>query len=140
MRKQFLLVAILAFVFIASYSGYAYACGSASCSAEKSGSVAISPASAEEESELEEVEFANVFAVDEEGNEYAVCPISSSAFKVSEGTSYSMVDGKGYYYCCAGCEKPFQADPEKHMSKMKKTMAEAQKKFEKGERPGESHM
>lgn len=137
MRKSFLFAAILSLALIASYS--AYSCGpGGSSSSKKGGSASVTPGSTEEESPL--LEFANVYAVDEGGSKYAVCPVSGSSFKVSENNSFSKVAGKGYYYCCAGCEKPFQADLEKYLGEMKKKMAEAKERFEKGQRPDESRM
>ncbi len=133
MRKVFLLATIISFILAANYS--VYACErDCSSSCKRAASESAAPTSSE--SKPDQVEFANVYAVDEEGNNYAVCPVTGSAFKVSEENSYSIVEGKGYYHCCAGCEKPFQANPDKHMSSMKKKMAEAKKSFEKGHRPG----
>lgn len=84
--------------------------------------------------------FANVYATDDDGNKYAVCVLSGNSFKVDSKSSYSVVDGKGYYHCCNGCSEPFKAEPSKYTESLEKNMKEASQRFADGERPGDSHM
>ncbi|MBD3169255.1 MAG: hypothetical protein GF307_07210 [candidate division Zixibacteria bacterium] len=84
--------------------------------------------------------FANVYATDEDGNKYAVCVLSGKSFKVDSRSSYSVVDGKGYYHCCNGCSEPFKAEPSKYTESLEKNMKEASQRFADGERPGDAHM
>ena len=43
------------------------------------------------------------------------CPVMGN--KIDEKI-YVDYKGKRVYFCCAGCPKMFQADPEKHMQKL----------------------
>ena len=47
----------------------------------------------------------------EDGNKYYKCPVMGGEGVVDSTTTFSIVDGKRYYYCCAGCAEKFQANP-----------------------------
>lgn len=138
MKKLFLWVSILSFALMTSHSVYAGGPDGCSPACKKTCPISATAASTDDESDLPE--FANVYATAEEGSEYALCPVSGTSFKVSENSPFSKVDGKGYYHCCAGCKKPFEANPKKYLDGMKKKMAEAKERFEKGERPEKADM
>ena len=46
----------------------------------------------------------------------AVCPISKRSFKPSAGTTTSAYKGKTVYFCCGGCKKRFDTNPDKVMA------------------------
>ncbi len=79
--------------------------------------------------------FANIYAVDKDGNQYAVCPVSGESFQVSKTSSHSEIDGKGYYWCCPGCEDQFKANKAEYSEKLKKMIAEEREKFSSIEEP-----
>jgi YHS domain-containing protein len=45
------------------------------------------------------------------------CPVSGEEFVVAESSPKVEHDGKTYYFCCPGCAKKFQADPQKYLTK-----------------------
>lgn len=45
------------------------------------------------------------------------CPVSGEEFVVTEQSPKVEYEGKTYYFCCGGCDKKFQADPQKYLSK-----------------------
>jgi YHS domain-containing protein len=47
------------------------------------------------------------------------CAQSGEEFVVSESSASAEHGGKTYYFCCPGCAKRFQADPEKALSKLR---------------------
>ncbi len=49
--------------------------------------------------------------------EEATCPVSGEKFKPTADTPRSDYKGKSYAFCCAGCKKKFDADPEKFLGK-----------------------
>jgi len=59
------------------------------------------------------------FAAPPKAGSKARCPVSGSAFPVSEGSERSEHDGKHYAFCCKGCKAKFDADPAKFLSKNK---------------------
>ena len=46
----------------------------------------------------------------------AKCPVMGGSI---DEEAYADYDGKRIYFCCVGCEKSFQEDPEKYMKQMK---------------------
>ena len=46
----------------------------------------------------------------------AVCPISKRSFKPAAGTPTSAYKDKTVYFCCGGCKKRFDANPDKVMA------------------------
>jgi YHS domain-containing protein len=46
-----------------------------------------------------------------------LCPVSGEDFVVAADSPKVELDGKTYYFCCPGCAKKFQADPQKYMKK-----------------------
>ncbi|MFO0755282.1 MAG: YHS domain-containing protein [Byssovorax sp.] len=45
------------------------------------------------------------------------CPVSGEDFTVAADSPKVELDGKTYYFCCPGCAKKFQADPQKFLKK-----------------------
>ena len=45
------------------------------------------------------------------------CPVMGGKINKEVFTDYN---GKRVYFCCPGCDKPFLADPEKYLEKMRK--------------------
>jgi YHS domain-containing protein len=45
----------------------------------------------------------------------ATCPVTKEEFTVTKDTPRSEYKGKHYVFCCAGCKKPFDTDPEKYL-------------------------
>jgi YHS domain-containing protein len=72
----------------------------------------------EKEKKISPVE-ANVWT-GEDGNKYYKCPVMGGEGVVDSTTTFSIVDGKRYYYCCAGCAEKFQANPSKYLKKFAK--------------------
>ena len=54
----------------------------------------------------------------EDGKKHFVCPVMGNEGVVTSKTTYSDVDGKRYYYCCAGCSDKFEAEPAKYIKKL----------------------
>ena len=46
----------------------------------------------------------------------AVCPVSKRSFKPAAGTPTSDYKDKTIYFCCGGCKKRFDANPDKVMA------------------------
>jgi len=49
------------------------------------------------------------------------CPVSGEDFTVEATSPNVVVDGKTYYFCCNGCRKKFEADPQKYIKKAPST-------------------
>jgi len=47
--------------------------------------------------------------------EQITCPVMGGAINKDIFVEY---EGKKVYFCCAGCEKKFEADPEKYIAKL----------------------
>lgn len=45
------------------------------------------------------------------------CPVSGEEFVVEATSPKTEIDGKTYYFCCAGCKKKFESDPAKFGAK-----------------------
>jgi Cu+-exporting ATPase len=45
------------------------------------------------------------------------CPVSGDEFTVEANSPKVEHAGKTYYFCCGGCKKKFEADPEKYLKK-----------------------
>ena len=43
----------------------------------------------------------------------AECPVSGEEFNVEATSPKHEHDGKTYYFCCGGCKKKFESNPEK---------------------------
>jgi len=44
----------------------------------------------------------------------ATCPITGDQFTISKDTLHAEYKGKHVYFCCPGCKKSFDKDPEKY--------------------------
>ena len=47
----------------------------------------------------------------------AMCLVSNEEFTISSASPKVEYKGKTYYFCCAGCDTKFAADPEKYLKK-----------------------
>jgi YHS domain-containing protein len=56
----------------------------------------------------------------EDGSKYYKCPVMGNEGVVDSTTTFSVVDGKQYFYCCAGCSEKLQANPSKYLKKFVK--------------------
>jgi YHS domain-containing protein len=45
------------------------------------------------------------------------CLVSKEEFVVNADSPKVEYEGKTYYFCCSGCDKAFQKDPKKYLSK-----------------------
>jgi YHS domain-containing protein len=45
----------------------------------------------------------------------ATCPVTGDQFTIAKDTVHVEYKGKHVYFCCAGCKKTFDKDPEKYM-------------------------
>lgn len=45
----------------------------------------------------------------------AMCLVSNEEFTISSASPKVEYKGKTYYFCCAGCDTKFAADPEKYL-------------------------
>lgn len=45
------------------------------------------------------------------------CLVSKEEFVVKESSPKVEYEGKTYYFCCAGCDEKFKADPKKYLGK-----------------------
>ena len=52
-----------------------------------------------------------------------VCPVSGEEFTVAADSPKAELDGKTYYFCCPGCVKKFQAEPQKFLGRLPKPAA-----------------
>lgn len=46
----------------------------------------------------------------------STCPISKEEFTITASSPKADYKGKTYYFCCAGCETKFNADPAKYVA------------------------
>jgi YHS domain-containing protein len=44
----------------------------------------------------------------------ASCPVTGEQFAIAKDTLHAEYKGKHVYFCCAGCKKSFDKDPEKY--------------------------
>jgi YHS domain-containing protein len=45
------------------------------------------------------------------------CPVSGEEFVVEANSPKAEYKGKTYYFCCPGCDKKFESNPEKFLNK-----------------------
>ena len=50
-----------------------------------------------------------------DANEQVTCPVSGETIAKSDAFGSMEYKGKTYYFCCAGCQDKFKADPEKYI-------------------------
>ena len=56
-----------------------------------------------------------VFASPQKEGIKATCPVTGEEFTIAKNTVHAEYKGKHVYFCCAGCQKAFDKDPEKYM-------------------------
>jgi YHS domain-containing protein len=45
----------------------------------------------------------------------ATCPVMGDQFTITKDTLHSEHKGKHVYFCCSGCKKSFDKDPDKYI-------------------------
>jgi YHS domain-containing protein len=55
-----------------------------------------------------------VFTSPQKEGTKASCPITGDEFTIAKDTAHAEYRGKHVYFCCAGCKKSFDKDPEKY--------------------------
>jgi YHS domain-containing protein len=55
-----------------------------------------------------------VFSSPQKEGAKATCPVTGEEFTIAKDTVHREHKGKHVYFCCAGCQKAFDKDPEKY--------------------------
>ena len=55
-----------------------------------------------------------VFSAPQKEGTKATCPVTGEQFAIAKDTLHSEHKGKHVYFCCPGCEKAFDKDPDKY--------------------------
>jgi YHS domain-containing protein len=56
-----------------------------------------------------------VFTSPQKEGTKATCPVTGEEFTIAKDTVHREYKGKHVYFCCAGCQKAFDKDPEKYV-------------------------
>jgi YHS domain-containing protein len=55
-----------------------------------------------------------VFTSPQKEGTRATCPVTGEEFTIGKDTVHREYKGKHVYFCCAGCQKSFDKDPDKY--------------------------
>ncbi len=55
-----------------------------------------------------------VFSSPQKEGTKATCPVTGEAFVIAKDTVHATHKGKHVYFCCPGCKKSFDKDPDKY--------------------------
>jgi YHS domain-containing protein len=55
-----------------------------------------------------------VFTSPQKEGTKATCPVTGEQFTIDKGTLHAEHKGKHVYFCCPGCKKSFDKDPDKY--------------------------
>jgi YHS domain-containing protein len=55
-----------------------------------------------------------VFSSPQKEGSQATCPITGEQFTITKNTMHVEHKGKHVYFCCPGCKKSFDKDPDKY--------------------------
>jgi YHS domain-containing protein len=55
-----------------------------------------------------------VFSSPQKEGTKATCPVTGEEFTIAKDTVHAEYKGKHVYFCCAGCKKAFDKDPDKY--------------------------
>jgi YHS domain-containing protein len=55
-----------------------------------------------------------VFSSTQKEGTKATCPVTGEEFTIAKDTAHAEYKGKHVYFCCPGCKKAFDKDPEKY--------------------------
>ncbi len=55
-----------------------------------------------------------VFTSPQKEGTKATCPVTGEEFTIGKKTAHAEHKGKHVYFCCPGCQKSFDKDPEKY--------------------------
>lgn len=55
-----------------------------------------------------------VFASPQKVGTQATCPVTGESFTIAKDTLHVEYKGKHIYFCCPGCKKSFDKDPDKY--------------------------
>ncbi len=64
------------------------------------------------------IPIANAISIEPDGTVMILCPVMKNVSKVSDKSAYTDYKGKRYYYCCPGCKKLFEKDPESYLAQL----------------------
>jgi len=56
----------------------------------------------------------NVFSSAQKVGTKATCPVTGEQFAIAKNTLHVEYKGKHVYFCCPGCKKSFDKDPDKY--------------------------
>ncbi len=56
-----------------------------------------------------------VFASPQKVGTKATCPVTGEQFTIDKNTLHQEYKGKHVYFCCPGCKKSFDKDPDKYI-------------------------
>jgi len=54
-----------------------------------------------------------VFSSPQKAGTKATCPVTGEEFVIVKDTVHAEYEGKHVYFCCPGCQKAFDKDPDK---------------------------
>jgi len=55
-----------------------------------------------------------VFSAPQKEGTKATCPVTGEQFTIAKDTAHATHKGKHVYFCCPGCQEPFDKDPDKY--------------------------
>jgi len=55
-----------------------------------------------------------VFSAPQKEGTKATCPVTGEEFAIAKDTLHAEHKGKHVYFCCPGCKKSFDKDPDKY--------------------------
>ena len=55
-----------------------------------------------------------VFTSPQKEGTKATCPITGEELTIAKNTEHAVYKGKHVYFCCPGCKKSFDKDPDKY--------------------------
>jgi YHS domain. len=70
--------------------------------------------SADETKTLAKQAAPKVFSSSQMEGAKATCPVTGEEFAIAKDTVHVEYKGKHVYFCCAGCKKTFDKDPDKY--------------------------
>jgi YHS domain-containing protein len=75
---------------------------------------AVPAVSAHAEAAKAEAAAPKVFTSPQKVGSKATCPVTGDAFTIAKDTVHAEHKGKHVYFCCPGCKKTFDKDPDKY--------------------------
>lgn len=72
------------------------------------------PASAGPAQPVAQAAAPKVFSTPQKEGTKATCPVTGEEFVITKDTVHATYQGKHVYFCCPGCKKPFDKEPDKY--------------------------